>query len=102
MTTYAKVIEDSISEYGYRLTTIEAHYPLIIHAQFMTHRMFSRNAASNRAIPTRRILDQVDNDPFYPDHWGKNQPGMQANTNLTDQDVLEAEAAWERDRKSVV
>ena len=96
MTTSAKVIADSISEAGIRITTLELEYPLIIHGELMTHRMFSRNAASNRAIPTNKILKQVENDAFYPDNWGKNQPGMQADEELSDSDKLKATRIWKR------
>lgn len=74
----AKVICDSISPSGVRLTTTELNYPRFIHSEFMTHRMFSRNASSSRAIPVERMLKQVEENPAKPIHWGKNQPGMQA------------------------
>lgn len=80
MTTIsAKVIRDSINKHGIRLTTLQLRYPLIIHAEFLTHRVFSRNSASNRAIPFEKILKEVEEDPFIPIYWGKNKPGMQAN-----------------------
>lgn len=94
MTTSAKIIADSISEHGIRITTMELCYPLIVHAELMTHRMFSRNAASNRAIPTHRIIEQVESGAFYPTHWGKNQPGMQADDKLTGDDLREAHDIW--------
>lgn len=76
---YAKVVADSISEVSdVRLTTLELHYPRFIHSEFMTHRMFSRNASSSRAIPVAKMIEQVKNYPAMPIHWGKNQPGMQA------------------------
>lgn len=73
----AKVITDSISS-GIRLATLELYYPLMIHGQLMTHRVFSRNAQSNRAMPVDKMLEQVRNNPAMPSHWGKNQAGMQA------------------------
>lgn len=76
MTMYAKVIADSIAN-DIRLTTMELYYPLIIHAQLMTHRMFSRNAQSNRAMPVNKVLEQVRNNPAMPSRWGKNQAGME-------------------------
>lgn len=82
--TYAKVIADSISLAGIRLTTLELYYPLMIHAQLMTHRMFSRNAQSNRAMPVAKMLEQVVNDPAIPSQWGKNQAGMSASEELED------------------
>lgn len=96
MKTYAKMISDSISATSnIRLCTMELCYPLIVHAELMTHRMFSRNAASNRAIPTRKIIEQVEIDAFYPTYWGSNQSGMQAGDELTGEDLREAHNIWE-------
>ncbi|MNE13561.1 Thymidylate synthase ThyX [compost metagenome] len=77
MTVTAQIIADSISEAGIRITTFELDYPRIVHAELMTHREFSRNAASSRAIPTKAVLERVMNDPAMPVHFGKNQTGMQ-------------------------
>lgn len=73
----AKVILDSVSAEGHRLTTMEATYPRLMHSELMTHRVFSRNAASSRAIPVKKLLDRVMNDPYIPEKWTKNQSGMQ-------------------------
>lgn len=74
----AKVIKDSISESGKRLTTLQLCFPRCILSEFNTHRQFSRNAASSRAIPVKKMIQDVIDNPFIPLHWGKNQPGMQA------------------------
>ena len=75
----ATVIADSVHpETGTRITTFELVYPRFIHSEFMTHRIFNRNASSSRAIPTDRFIEQVRTDPVLPSHWGKNQKGMQA------------------------
>jgi len=74
----ATIVADSISEAGQRITTYELEYPRFIHSEFMTHRQFSRNAASSRAIPIEKVIEQVENNPAIPIHWGKNQSGMQA------------------------
>lgn len=79
MTISARVIADSISPQGIRLTTSQLRYPKFIHGEFMTHRVFSRNASSSRAIPVERLIRDVIDDPVYPSFWGKNMPGMQAN-----------------------
>lgn len=79
----AKVIEDSISPSGKRLTTLQLTYPRFIHGEFMTHRVFSRNSSSSRAIPVSKVIKQVWNDPAMPIHWGANQPGMQAKEQLS-------------------
>lgn len=79
----AKVIEDSISEAGKRITTMQIKFHRFILPEFNTHRVFSRNFSSSRAIPTKKLLEQVRNEPALPVHWGKNQPGMQAAEELT-------------------
>lgn len=84
MACEVRVIEDSLNPYnGIRLTTLQLRYWRGIHAEFMTHRVFSRNASSSRAIPVSTFLKQVWNDPATPIHWGANQPGMKARTELT-------------------
>lgn len=90
----AKVIADSVSKAGARITTMQLKYPRFIHAEFMTHRAFSRNASSSRAIPVAKMLAQVRDAPAMPIHWGKNQAGMQAKEEV--QDVRAARDLWER------
>lgn len=90
----ARIIADSVNVAGNRLTTFVATYPRFIHSELMTHRMFSRNAASSRAIPVTRLIQMVESEPAMPVHWGKNQKGMQANEEL-DQELQEkAKTAW--------
>ena len=88
----AKIIEDSISEAGVRLVTMQLCYPRFIHSEFMTHRVFSRNASSSRAIPVKKMLEMVRNEPAMPIHWGANQPGMQASQEV--QHVGVAKDLW--------
>ena len=84
MACEVRVIEDSLNPYNkIRITTLQLRYWRGIHAEFMTHRVFSRNASSSRAIPVSTFLKQVWNDPATPVHWGANQPGMKARTELT-------------------
>lgn len=82
-TISAKVIEDSITDSGRCLTTLQLCYPRFIHAEFMTHRVLSRNASSSRAIPVAKMIEQVRTDPAMPIHWGANQSGMQAKAELS-------------------
>lgn len=90
----AKIIADSISPSHTRLTTMEVTYPRFVHAEFMTHRLFSRNSASSRAIPIETMLHAVVTDPVLPVWWGKNQSGMQAREELSKKDTTAAQAAW--------
>ena len=82
MITDAKIILDSVGPNDARLTTFELTYPRMVHAELMTHRMFSRNSASSRAIPTEKLLARIEEDPVLPVWWGKNQSGMQAREEL--------------------
>jgi hypothetical protein len=79
----ARVILDSVSPAGARITTMEWRYPRFIHAEIMTYRMFSRNSASSRAIPVQKLLEQVILNPAGPVWWGRAQAGMQAHEQLT-------------------
>jgi hypothetical protein len=90
----AKIIKDSISKAGKRITTWELEYPRMVHSEFMTHRMFSRNAASSRAIPLKTMLALVWNNPATPVHWGKNQSGMQAKQELTGISLILTKWLW--------
>lgn len=92
----AKVIKKSISAAGVTLTTMQLQYPRFIHSEFLTHRTFSRNASSSRAIPVGKMIEQVRNNPAMPIHWGLNKPGMQADVELTDEARAEAIASWQR------
>jgi thymidylate synthase ThyX len=94
MSFSARVIADSISPACVRLTTIEVTFPRIVLAEFNTHRMFSRNSASSRAIPVEKMLAKVKEDPFSPVYWGKNQKGMQAEKELTPEEQEEARYEW--------
>lgn len=94
MTITVKTIADSISSAGQRITTLQLRYPRFIHAEFMTHRMFSRNASSSRAIPVARIIEDIIEDPAIPVHWGANQPGMQAHAELEPEARKIAQLHW--------
>ena len=88
------IVADSISHRGHRLTTFQVRYWRGIHAEVMTHRMFSRNASSSRAIPVKTMLEQVRTNPAGPIHWGKNQPGMQARAELTGKELELGQGRW--------
>lgn len=90
----AKIILDSVGPNGARLTTFELEYPRIVHAELMTHRIFSRNSASSRAIPTEKLLGRIESDPMLPVWWGKNQAGMQAAGELEGDTLRRAKDLW--------
>lgn len=90
----AKVVADSVTRGGERLISWELRYPRFIHAEFMTHRAFSRNASSSRAIPASRMIREVLAQPAAPIHWGANEPGMVAHAELEPNAQAEANAVW--------
>lgn len=97
----AKVILDSINPYnGVRLITMELTYPRFIHSEFMTHRMFSRNSASSRAIPIEKMIKMVQTNPAMPVFWGKNKKGMSADAQLDD--ISRCKSLWLKGRDRAV
>jgi thymidylate synthase ThyX len=98
----AKVLADSVSPAGHRLTTLEVSFPRFVLAEFNTHRVFSRNSASSRAIPIVKQLRRVLEQPFVPLEFGSNQPGMQAGPPLGGEAAAAAEREWLRARDDAV
>lgn len=79
----AKIILDSISPTGQRLTTFQVTYPRFILAEVNTHRVFSRNTASSRAIPSKKLIDHVRRNGYIPSEVAVNKAGMQAGEPLS-------------------
>ena|SRR3990167_963564 len=106
----AIIVADSISRDGHRITTFELEYPRFIHAEFMTHRHFSRNAASSRAIPVKTQLQTIKGNTAHPIHWGANQAGMQAreecnnlvNISFEGENLVSREQAWMEARNHAI
>ena len=95
MSYSCKILLDSISETGKRITTFEITFPRIVLAEFNTHRMFSRNSASSRAIPFSKMLERVENNPFIPEEFPVNTKGMQPQTSITEGPLFNyAKSAW--------
>lgn len=109
----ARIVKDSRTRAGSRITTMSLIYPRFIHAEAKTHRALSidglqvesmtdvslmnerglsRNAMSSRAVPVAKMIHQVRTDPAMPIHWGANQPGMQANGQV--EDIELARKSW--------
>lgn len=92
----AKIIADSVSAVnGQRITTFELEYPRFIHSELMTHRLFSRNAMSSRAVPIEKMLSYVRYGPAVPVHWGINQAGMQAKAELQGEEQKVVADLWQ-------
>lgn len=98
----AKILLDSIGPSGKRITTWELRFPRFVHAELMTHRLFSRNSASSRAIPNEKLISQVVEDPAMPVFWGRNQSGMQAREELVGDELKLAIDTWLQGRDEAV
>lgn len=88
-----ELITDSIAN-NIRIGTFILEYPRLCHSELMTHRVFSRNSASSRAIPTKAIIANLREDPADIVWWGKQMTGMQAKEQLSGMQLLAAKALW--------
>lgn len=87
------ILADSISDQGYRLTTFRVTFPRFILAEVNTHRMFSRNSASSRAVPTEKVIGQLLDRPFVP-QFNKRVKGMGVGEALSTSEQQRAESLW--------
>lgn len=95
------ILADSINQ-DVRLTTIQATFPRFILAEVNTHRVLSRSSASSRAIPIKKRIEEVIKNPFVPEYWGVNQKGMQAERELTEEEIALARQDWFAARNDAV
>lgn len=105
-----RVVCDSISPDGVRLTTLECEYPRIVLSELNTHRMLSRNSASSRAIPFEKMLQQLNGRPV---RFGAANKGMQdkgedfhnkirLENAFADEFFADPEYVWEMARDSAI
>jgi thymidylate synthase ThyX len=89
------ILADSINgEDGNRLTTfLLGSFPKCLLAELNTHRMLSRNAASSRAIPIAKLIEQVQKNPFIP-QWTGHAKGMVGTNALSSTDRRTATLQW--------
>ena len=90
----AQIVKDSVGPNGIRLTTFVLTYPRLVHSEFMTHRTFSRNASSSRAIPVKKQIQMVIDNPAIPLAFTKNKAGMQGGEALNGEAHDLAVKAW--------
>lgn len=97
----AKILKDSITELGDRVTTFELEYPRYILAELNTHRVFSRNTASSRAIPLERMIDTILDTNSVP-MWTYNQSGMQGHLISDEKLIQECNLIWFEARTNAI
>jgi thymidylate synthase ThyX len=99
--TKAKIIADSISESGIRITTLELEFPRFLLSQFNTHRQFSRSAQSSRAVPVQKMIDAIKNYDSRP-KFMKNESGMQSNEPLKSWEFHHASVCWNEAKEKAI
>jgi len=90
----AKVIADSISPSGQRITTLEIEYPRFILAELNTHKMLEKNSSSSRAIPIMKMIEQLETNGATPLYWGKTKAGMQADGEIQGVELEDSHLIW--------
>lgn len=98
----AKVIADSISPSGNRITTFEIEYPRFILAELNTHKMLEKNSSSSRAIPITKMIEQIETNGATPLYWGKAKSGMQAGEEVVGNDLSIIQYLWDSARSNAV
>ena len=81
---------------------MEWDYQRFIHAEVMTHRSHSKNAASSRAIPINTSIRLLLEEPAMPVYWGKNQSGMTAKEELDPATIEICKTLWLGARDAVI
>jgi hypothetical protein len=89
-----RILADSISPAGHRITSFEVTFPRIVLAEMNTHCMLARNSASSRAIPVAKRIAALM-DMFVPEAFGRNQKGMQPGEALAGEEDAAARLEWE-------
>jgi hypothetical protein len=84
------------------ISTLLLTYPRFIHSEFMTHRAFSRNASSSRAIKFETMVERIRTNPAMPTYWGSNKPGMQAGEELSESDIDLCKFLWTQARENAI
>ena len=92
----AEVLLDSKSPNGARITSVIATIPRFILAELNTHRSFSRNSASSRAVPFEMMIQKCENERFIPIAWMKEHKGMQGSEYFNEKKSLQLDAQWNK------
>lgn len=98
----ARVLADSLASNGKRLTTMEVTGHRFILAEFNTHRAFSRNSASSRAIPYKKMREKAMEQTAFPVVWPAEQKGMQGGDEVSSQNRFGARIEWALARNEAV
>lgn len=99
----AAVLAHSVSAVsGKQLVTFLVDFPRFVLAEFLTHRLYSRNGASSRAIPVAKSIERVTYQPVVPIHFGQNKAGMTAEQEVDEHSQKRAKVVWSTIRKQAI
>jgi thymidylate synthase ThyX len=85
-----------------KIATFKVVMPRNILAEFNTHRLFTRNSASSRAIPFNRMVKSVQDNSFIPLAWQKPHKGMQGTEYWEEGEAIVNDAHWLQVRDVVI
>ena len=99
----AKIVAHSLSPQKDELISVLCTFPRIILAEVNTHRMLSKNTSSSRAIPFKKMVKAVEENPFIPIAWQKEHTGMQGDEYIIDEkDLKRIKEDWLEARDNAV
>lgn len=81
------------------LVTMLLRYPRSIHTHILTHRVFSRNAASFRARGLPKTLKDAN---YRPELWASTKKGMVGGAELDKETASQAALIWEKARQAAI
>lgn len=96
----AEIVAHSLNMQGDELVSVLVTFPRIILSELLTHRMLSKNTSSSRAIPFKKMVESVQNDPFIPIAWQKAHSGMQGTE--YHEGIVGNEAKWLKARNVAI
>lgn len=87
---------------GGRIATFICDYPRFIHAEIMTHRQFSRNAGSSRAVPVEAMVELANDQMCFPSEFRYNKAGMKPAELMNKADAAVARKIWEETAQTCI
>lgn len=92
----ATILADSVTPRGRRIVSAEITIPRMVLCDLNTHRIISKNGPSSRAVPLARTIAAVESDPYIPEVFYRNTPGMEGKEPLTGAEHDAARDNWLR------
>lgn len=99
---HAEIVGHSLSPQGDELISVLCTFPRIILAEVNTHRMLSKNTSSSRAIPFKKMVEAIQENPFIPIAWQKEHKGMQGSEYFNGVQAKMRDIDWKEARDNAV